>query len=163
MGAIAADGIEVLSHDLIAELGVPSSVVQEVAERERTELERQDAAYRSGRPPLDVHGRSVILVDDGLATGSTMQAAVLAVRQKAPARILVAAPVGAREACDHLRGLADEVVCVSMPEPFRAVGLWYEEFSQTSDLEVQQLLADAAYEKRDGAVRSEPVGTEHAR
>ena len=141
MGAIAAGGIEVLSNDLIRDLGVPRALVEQVAVRERLELERRDVLYRAGRRPVAVRDRTVILVDDGLATGSTMQAAVLALRQQAPARIIVAVPVGSREACEQLRRLVDEVVCVSTPDPFEAVGLWYEEFSQTSDEEVTRLLA----------------------
>jgi erythromycin esterase-like protein/predicted phosphoribosyltransferase len=140
MGAIAAGGVEVLSRDLIRDLGIPQTLVEQVAVRERLELDRRDTLYRGNRRPAAVHDRVVILVDDGLATGSTMHAAVLALRQQGPARIVVAAPVGARETCDHLGRIADEVVCVSMPEPMRAVGLWYDEFAQTSDEEVQRLL-----------------------
>jgi erythromycin esterase-like protein/predicted phosphoribosyltransferase len=141
MGAIAEGGIQVMSRGLIRELGIPYALIEQVAVRERLELERRDALYRGGRRPPVVRDRIVILVDDGLATGSTMQAAILALRQKAPARIVVGVPVGARDTCLQLRQLADEVVCVSTPEPFRAVGLWYEEFSQTSDEEVTRLLA----------------------
>jgi erythromycin esterase-like protein/predicted phosphoribosyltransferase len=140
MGAIAAGGIEVLSVELIRDLGIPQALVDQVAARERLELERRDALYRGHRRAPLVRDRTVILVDDGLATGSTMHAAILALRQQAPARIVVAVPVGARETCEHLRGIADEVVCASMPEQFRAVGLWYEEFTQTSDDEVKRLL-----------------------
>lgn len=143
MGAVAAGGIEVLSRDLIRDLGVPHALVEQVAVRERLELERRDALYRGNRHPAVVRDRTVIVVDDGLATGSTMQAAILALRQQGPARIVVAVPVGARETCEFLGRIADEVVCVSMPEPFQAVGLWYEEFRQTSDEEVKQLLAAA--------------------
>jgi predicted phosphoribosyltransferase len=141
MGAIASGGIQVLSLELIRDLGIPHALVEQVVVRERLELERRDVLYRAGRPPADVRGRTVIVVDDGLATGSTMHAAVQALRQHAPARIVVAVPVGARETCDELRHVADEVVCASMPEPFRAVGFWYEEFGQTSDDEVRRLLA----------------------
>ena len=138
MGAIAAGGIEVLSEDLIRDLGIPRALVQQVAVRERLELERRDACIAAAGPAPVVRDRTVILVDDGLATGSTMQAAVLALRQQAPARIVVAVPVGARETCERLARIADEVVCVSTPEPFNAVGLWYEDFSQTTDDEVQR-------------------------
>lgn len=141
MGAIAEGGIEVLSRNLIRDLGVSPALVQQVAVRERLELERRNVLYRAGRGPTVVGNRTVILVDDGLATGSTLEAAILALRQQAPARIVVAVPVGAREACHRLARIVDEVVCVSMPEPFNAVGLWYEEFSQTTDDEVKQLLA----------------------
>jgi predicted phosphoribosyltransferase len=141
MGAIAEGGIEVLNRDLIRLLGIPAALVQQVAVRERLALERRDALYRSTHRPADVRGRTVLLVDDGLATGSTMQAAILAVQQRVPARIVVAVPVGARETCEHLRRIADEVVCVAMPEPFSAVGAWYEDFSEISDEEVRRLLA----------------------
>ncbi|HEX2339504.1 MAG TPA: erythromycin esterase family protein [Vicinamibacterales bacterium] len=141
MGAIAAGGIAVLSESLIRQLGIPRALVDQVAARERLELERRDVAYRGGRRPAAVRDRTVILIDDGLATGSTMEAAILALRQQAPARIVVAAPVGARETCERLGRLADRVVCVSTPEPFDAVGLWYQDFSQTTDDEVRQLLA----------------------
>ena len=110
---------------------------------ERLELERRERAYRDGRPLVPVQGRIAILVDDGLATGSTMWAAVVAVRRLQPARVVVAVPVGARETCEALRKVADDVVCVLTPEPFQAVGLWYVDFSQTTDDEVRQLLARA--------------------
>ena len=142
MGAIATGGVEVLSRDLIADLRIPQTLVEQVAVRERLELERRDALYRAGRRPPLVRDRTVIVVDDGLATGSTMEAAILALRQHAPARVVVAVPVGARETCERLRRIADEVVCVQNPEPFSAVGLWYEDFAQTTDEEVTRLLAD---------------------
>ena len=140
MGAIAEGGVEVLSRDLIHELGIPDALVQRVAARERVELERRDASYRGNRGAVPVHDRTVILVDDGLATGSTMQAAIVSLRQRDPKRIVVAVPVGAKETCQSLARSADEVICVAMPEPFNAVGLWYEDFSQTSDEEVRRLL-----------------------
>ena len=141
MGAIAEGGVEVLSHDLIRDLGIPHTLVEQVAVRERLELERRDQLYRGTRRAASVRDRTVILVDDGLATGSTMQAAILALRQHGPARIVVAVPVGARDTCDRLRRVADELVCRSMPDPFSAVGLWYEEFTQTTDDEVKQALS----------------------
>jgi predicted phosphoribosyltransferase len=140
MGAIAEGGVEVLSDDLIRDLGIPQRVVQQVAVRERMELDRRDALYRRGRTLPPVRGHIVILVDDGLATGSTMQAAVTALRRLEPARVVVAAPVGARDTCARLKLFADEVVCVEMPEPFHAVGLWYEQFAQTTDEEVKRSL-----------------------
>jgi predicted phosphoribosyltransferase len=140
MGAIAEGGVEVLSDDLIRELGIPQSVVQDVTVRERMEFDRRDALYRRGRTLPPVRGRIVILVDDGLATGSTMQAAVTALRRLEPARVVVAAPVGARDTCARMKLFADEVVCVEMPEPFQAVGLWYEQFAQTTDEEVKRSL-----------------------
>jgi erythromycin esterase-like protein/predicted phosphoribosyltransferase len=140
MGAIAEGGVEVLSHDLIRDLEVPAPLVEQTAVRERLELERRDTLYRSGRRAAVIRNRVVILVDDGLATGSTMQAAVLALRQREPERVIVAVPVGASESCALVRRIADEIVCLSMPEPFRAVGLWYDEFAQTTDEEVSRLL-----------------------
>jgi erythromycin esterase-like protein/predicted phosphoribosyltransferase len=156
MGAIAQGGVEVLSRDLIHDLGIPHVLVEQVAVRERLELERRDVLYRRGCRPAVVRDRTVILVDDGLATGSSMQAAILALRQQAPARIVVAVPVGARETCERLARIADEVVCVSMPEPFNAVGLWYEQFSQTTDEEVRSLLA--ATPSSDSAKAPAPKG-----
>jgi erythromycin esterase-like protein/predicted phosphoribosyltransferase len=144
MGAIAEGGIEVLSEDLIRDLGIPHALVQQVAVRERLELERRDVLYRGGRQAPAVRDRTVIVVDDGLATGASMQAAVVALRQHAPARIVVAVPVGARETIERLGRQVDEVVCVATPEPFDAVGLWYEEFTQTTDDEVRRLIAPPA-------------------
>jgi erythromycin esterase-like protein/predicted phosphoribosyltransferase len=144
MGAIAEGGIEVLGRDLIRDLGIPRMLIEQVAVRERLELERRDALYRGARRRATVRDRTIVLVDDGLATGSTMEAAIVALKQQHPARIVVAAPVGARDTCDRLRRAADEVVCLATPEPFNAVGLWYEEFSQTTDEEVKQLLAAGA-------------------
>jgi predicted phosphoribosyltransferase len=119
-------------------------VVDAVAHEEQRELERREAAYREGRDPLPLEGRIVILIDDGLATGSTMTAAVRAVRQSRPSRIVVAVPVGARDTCEALAAVADEVVCVRTPEPFSAVGQWYLDFDQTSDDEVRELLRSHA-------------------
>jgi len=143
MGAIAEGGVTVLNDGLIADLGVPRTAVQQVVAREQIELDRRHRLYRGDRPAPLVRDRVVILVDDGLATGATMEAAVTALRQSKPARIVVAAPVGAADTCDRLRRIADEVVCVATPEPFRAVGQWYEEFSQTTDAEVRALLLAA--------------------
>ena len=144
MGAIASGGVEVLSESLIRDLGIPDTLVQQVAVRERLELDRRDRLFRGERQPAIVRDRTVIVIDDGLATGSTMQAAIVALRQHAPARIVVAVPVGARDTCERLGRIADRVVCLSMPEPFGAVGHWYEEFNQTSDEEVVHLLATAS-------------------
>lgn len=141
MGAIAAGGVEVLSRDLIRDLGIPAALVEQVANRERVELDRRDRAFRGDRAPVGVKDRTVILVDDGLATGSTMEAALLALRRLEPASIVVAVPVGARETCERLARLADHMVCLAMPVPFDAVGLWYDDFSQTTDDEVRALLA----------------------
>jgi erythromycin esterase-like protein/predicted phosphoribosyltransferase len=144
MGASASGGVRVLSEDIIDQLGVPRPAVEQVAVRERLELERREQLYRgSGQLPL-LRDRTVILVDDGLATGATMEAAIVAVRQYQPARVIVAAPVGALETCQRLKKLADDVICAATPEPFQAVGLWYEQFDQTSDEEVIELLRRGA-------------------
>jgi putative phosphoribosyl transferase len=140
MGAIASGDIRVLNEDVVAWYGLPQAAIDEVARVEQIELERREREYRDGQPLLELKGRIVILVDDGLATGSTMKAAVQAVRARDPARIVVAVPVGARDTCAALARLADDVVCARMPEPFSAVGLWYRDFSQTTDEEVRELL-----------------------
>jgi putative phosphoribosyl transferase len=144
MGAIASGGTWVLNNDVIESLNPPFRVVQAVAARERLELERRERAYRGNRPPLEVRGRTVILVDDGLATGSSMRAALRAIRRQGPARLVVAVPVGAMETCEELHDEADEVVCARAPYPFYSVGQWYEDFTQTSDEEVHDLLGQAA-------------------
>ena len=141
MGAIASGGVQVMNEDIVNWHRPSTADIEAVAHAERVELERRERAYRDGRPSVPVEGRTVLLVDDGLATGSTMRAAVLAIRRLRPARVVVAVPVGARETCGSLGEIADEVVCALTPEPFSAVGLWYVDFSQTSDDEVRQLLA----------------------
>ena len=141
MGAIAGGGITVLDDAFIAAYRVPARVLDAIVERERAEVARRERAYRADRPPVVVKGQTVIVVDDGLATGSTMHAAVLALRRQSPAGIVVAVPVGSRQACDALTEVADHVICPLMPEPFSAVGLWYGDFSETTDEEVRQLLA----------------------
>jgi predicted phosphoribosyltransferase len=140
MGAIASGGVRVLNEDVLESIAVSAVAIDAVTRTEQAELERRERAYRDGRPLVPIEGRVVILVDDGLATGSTMRAAVLAVRRLQPARVVVAVPIGARQTCHELRAVADDVICVLTPEPFRAVGLWYADFSQTSDEEVRQLL-----------------------
>src|SRR5262249_33708714 len=139
MGAIASGGVLVRNDSVVRALQIPPEVIDQVAEHERWELERRARAYRDDRPAPDVRGRIVILVDDGLAPGSTRRAAVAALRQQQPGRIVVAVPVGAPETCAELRDEADEVVCASEPEPFLAVGAWYDDFSQTTDEEVREL------------------------
>jgi putative phosphoribosyl transferase len=140
MGAIASGGTRVLNHYVVKALSIPPDVIDEVAREEQAELERRERAYRDGRPLADVRGRTVLLIDDGLATGSTMKAAVEAVRSLGPARIVVAVPVGASESCLEFAHLADEVVCAYTPARFSAVGQWYRDFSETTDEEVRQLL-----------------------
>ena len=141
MGAIATGGVRLVNHDVVDALGIPQSVIDAVAQREQIELDRRERLYRGTRSPVNLVNRTVILVDDGLATGSTMRAAVAAARQQQPARVVVAVPVGARSTCSDLGREADLVVCVRTPEPFVAVGLWYRDFTPTSDEEVRALLA----------------------
>jgi predicted phosphoribosyltransferase len=140
MGAIASGGVCVINHALVRQLGIPARAIEAVTATETRELERRQTLYRGRRPPLDVRGRTVILVDDGLATGATMAAAVRALRKQGPASIVVAAPVGAPETCAALAGMADDCVCVLRPPELRGVGLWYEDFRQTDDAEVRACL-----------------------
>src|SRR5262249_35017952 len=148
--ALATGGVRVLNDDVVQTLQVPEDVIDAVTAAEQQELERRERTYRGDRPPPEVRGRTVILVDDGLATGSTMRAAVAALRRLEPARLLVAVPVGAPGVCADFQDVADEAVCAETPEPFYAVGLWYGDFSQTTDEEVHELLERAARE-RDSA------------
>lgn len=140
MGAIASGGIRLINEDVVREFGVTDAEIAAVSAAEEQELERRERQYRRDRPTPRIAGRTVILVDDGLATGSTMHAAVLALRQENPAHIIIAVPVAAAETCDEFRNLVDDIVCAETPSPFHAVGLWYEDFSQTTDEEVQELL-----------------------
>ena len=144
MGAVSSGGVRVLNAEIVSELGIPPETIEQVTSTELRELERRDRLYRGNRPHPDVRGKTVILVDDGLATGSTTRAAVRALRLQEPERIVVAVPVAAGVTCDALRAEADHVVCYAMPQPFYAVGQWYENFSQTSDDEVRELLERAA-------------------
>ena len=141
MGAIATGGVRVMNDEVMQMLRVPAHAVDAVAQREQRELERREDAYREGRPAPDVRGRTVILVDDGLATGSTMRAAVRALRAEGAGELVVAVPVAAAETCDSFRGEVDRIVCARTPDPFMAVGLWYRDFGQTTDAEVRELLA----------------------
>ncbi len=143
MGAIASGGVRVLNEDVIQKLNPPFRVIQEVAARELQELARRERLYRGDRPALEVRGRTVIVVDDWLATGSTMRAAVAALRRLGPARLIVAVPTAAPATCAELGQEADECICVITPDPFYAVGIWYEDFSQTTDDEVRDLLERA--------------------
>jgi putative phosphoribosyl transferase len=147
MGAIASGGVRVLNEDVVNYLSIPGEVIDRVAASELRELERRERAYRGDRPQPDVRGKTVILIDDGLATGSTMRAAAAALRQQQPARIVVAVPVSAPQTCDEFKMEVDEIVCAVTPEPFHAVGLWYEDFSQTTDEEVRDLLARSRHDQ----------------
>jgi predicted phosphoribosyltransferase len=140
MGAIASGGVRVLNPEVVHWYGISPDAIDKVAMEEQRELERRENAYREGRAPAAVEGRIVILIDDGLATGSSMKAAVQAVKQLNPAKVMVAVPVGARETCEELSRIADDVICARMPEPFTAVGQWYLDFDQTTDEVVRELL-----------------------
>src|SRR5688572_18408556 len=144
MGAIATGGVRVLNRDVIMALGIPPQMVDAVAAREGAELERREREYRGNRPVPDLRGRTVILVDDGLATGATMRAAAVALQSHRPARVVVAVPTAARETCDDFRQEVDEVVCAETPPMFGAVGMWYDDFTQTRDEDVRDLLNRAA-------------------
>jgi predicted phosphoribosyltransferase len=144
MGAIASGGVRVLNEEVVEGLGIPEAVIRSVAAREQKELARRERLYRGPRPAVAVGGRTVILIDDGLATGSTMRAAIAALRRLGPERIVVAVPAGAPTTCAELAREADECICDIEPDPFYAVGMWYRDFSQTTDDEVRDLLAQAA-------------------
>jgi predicted phosphoribosyltransferase len=143
MGAIASGGVRILSEDVVQALSIPERVIATVAAVEEQELDRRERIYREGRPFPEVRGRTVILVDDGLATGSTMRAAAAALRAQGAGRLVAAVPVAPKETCDALRDVVDEVICAVTPEPFLAVGEWYEDFTQTSDADVRDLLRRA--------------------
>lgn len=143
-GAIASGGLQVLNDDIVAAVGLTTADIEPIARREADAIARAERLYRLGRPPSTVTGARVILVDDGLATGASMRVAARAVRAQSPLEVIIAAPVGSRQACASLRTEADRVVCAETPEPFDAVGLWYRDFSQTTDAEVQDLLQRAA-------------------
>jgi predicted phosphoribosyltransferase len=144
MGAVASGGLRVLNDEIVRGIGIPEAEIDRVVARELQELARRERLYRGDRPPPDVVGRTIILVDDGLATGATMRAAVQALRQRQPARIVVAVPTASPDTCEALRAEADAVICAMTPEPFFAVGHWYDDFRQTTDDEVHDLLARAA-------------------
>ena len=145
-GAITSGGVRVLNEDVVRAIPHADEAIEAVTARETAELERREQIYREGRPPPEFHDRIVILVDDGLATGATMRAAVKALRQSGAAKIVVAVPVGPPDTCRELEEEADETICLSTPEFFQAVGQYYEDFSQTSDEDVRQLLSQAAQE-----------------
>ena len=150
IGAIASGGIRVLNHDIVQALKIPQTMIDTVTRQELQELERRERTYRGDRPPPEVRGRTVILVDDGLATGASMRAAVAALRAQNPARIVVAVPTAAPETCAAFESEVDEIVCAMTPEPFYGVGRWYEDFSQTTDEEVRALLEEAARQLQHG-------------
>lgn len=159
MGALASGGVRILNDDLIRRFHVPESMVEAVAAKEERELQRREREYRGTSAPLPVAGMTAILVDDGLATGASLRAAAAALKRLGPARIVAAVPVGSAETCAELEDVVDEVVCAETPEPFRAVGNWYEDFSQTTDEEVRRLLAQG----RESTDRESLLGTpEHA-
>lgn len=149
MGAIATGGVRVLNDSVIDMLHVPDRVIDAVAEKEQRELARREVEYRGDRPAPEVRGRTVILVDDGLATGSTMRAAAEALKHEGAERLIVAVPVAPAEACQSFRSEVDEIVCAVTPEPFYGVGMWYDDFSQTTDEEVRALLDRQANPRRD--------------
>jgi putative phosphoribosyl transferase len=142
MGAIASGGTRILNRDVVGALRIDAETIEAVTEVERQELERRERLYRGERPQASLQGRTVLLVDDGLATGASMRAAVAAVRLQALSRIVVAVPVSPIETCVELRGEADDVVCLRTPEPFHGVGLWYEDFEPVSDDEIRRLLGE---------------------
>jgi len=155
MGAIALGGVRVLNDDVIQMLTIPKETINKVAAHEQHELERRERLYRGDRPAYDIHGRIVILVDDGIATGATMRAAVSAVRHQHPARIIIAVPVAASATCEEFVAEIDELVCASRPEVFLGVGFWYENFSQTTDEEVRDLLEQAWHEQQPVTLRKQ--------
>lgn len=146
MGAIATGDIRIINNEVVKHLGISSSTLDRVAAAELRELKRRETLYRGQRPALNVSGRTVILVDDGLATGATMRAAAATLHKQNPERTIVAVPVGASITCNELKTDVDETICLEMPEPFYGVGQWYANFSQTTDEEIQQLLAQTSYE-----------------
>jgi predicted phosphoribosyltransferase len=146
MGALASGGVRVLSDEIVRLYAIPKAAIDAITCHEQIELDRRERAYREGRRPIDAHGRVVVLIDDGLATGSTMKAAVQAVRAHGPSRVIVAVPVGSADTCRELAEIADEIVCARAPEYFAAVGQGYDDFRQTTDEEVRSLMHDASSE-----------------
>ena len=149
MGAIASGGVRVMNDDIARNFDFPQTAIDSIVQREEAELRRRERLYRGNRPAPNVHGRTVILVDDGLATGSTMRAAAVALRRMGPSKVIVAVPVAAPETCAEFRSEVDDVICFATPDPFMAVGAWYADFSQTSDQEVRDLLEHAAFHHHD--------------
>jgi putative phosphoribosyl transferase len=151
MGAIASGGVRVINEELVSYLGIPDEAIDAIAAVEQRELERRAVAYRDDRPPPEVKDRIVILIDDGLATGSTMRAAAASLRLEKPLRVVVAVPVSSPETCNEFRSEVDEIVCAVTPQHFQGVGLWYDDFSQTSDEEVRELLKRAVQREQQVA------------
>ncbi len=149
MGAIASGGVLVLNQEVVKQLGLSQSVINAIASKEREELARRERLYRGDRPPVEVVGRTVILVDDGLATGSTMRAAVAGLKARGPSRIIIGVPIAVPSTCKELASEVDDIVCAITPEPFYAVGVWYSDFSQTTDEEVRELLEAAWREQAE--------------
>ena len=156
MGAIAGGGVKVLNYDVVQTFGISSQMIEAVASREAEELVRRERLYRGNKPAPEISGRIVVLVDDGLATGSSMRAAIAALRKQNPAKIVVGVPVAAPSTCNEFRAEVDEIICAVTPEPFHGVGIWYEDFSQTPDQEIHDLLERAACEHNSNA--SHPAG-----
>ena len=154
MGAIASGGVRVINRDVLRYVPQSQSAIERVAAHEERELQRREKSYRGARPPLDVHDKTVIVVDDGLATGSMMRAAVEALRKMQPHAIVVAVPVAAQQTCDEFRRDGIHTICLRTPEPFEAVGLWYDDFSQTSDEEVHEILHERNPQNAQSAHRS---------
>ena len=155
-GAIASGGVRVLNEDVVSAIPYASEAIEAVTAKETVELQRREQIYREGRPAPELHDKIVILVDDGLATGATMRAAVKALRQRGAAEIVMAVPVGPPDTCEELAQEADEAICLSTPPFFQAVGQYYEDFSQTSDDDVRELLTRAAQEQQQGGAVSNP-------
>jgi predicted phosphoribosyltransferase len=151
MGAIATGGVRIIDQQIVQMFGISDEAIDRVTATERRELERREQLYRDGRPAPDVKGRTTILIDDGLATGSTMRAAVQALRQEGARKIVIAVPVAPPETCEAFRDEVDDIICAVTPEPFRAVGIWYADFSETTDDEVRELLARAEREANSHA------------
>jgi predicted phosphoribosyltransferase len=156
MGALASGGVRFLNEEVVRAHGITSHVIAKVVEVEQNELERREGAYHGDRPAAEVGGRTVILIDDGLATGSTMRSAIAALRRQRPRRLVVAVPVAAPATCAEIRPEVDDLICARTPEPFHAVGLWYEDFSQTTDEEVRELLELAGALHQEQADRAHP-------
>lgn len=161
MGAIATGGVRLVNEEVVQSLGIPDWVIEEVARKEQRELERREQSYRDDRPEVEVGGKTVLLIDDGLATGSSMRAAVAALRRRQPARIVIAVPVAPEETCEEFGREVDHVICARTPEPFFSVGRWYADFSQTTDEEVHDLLEQAAQERSTATPVHVPPGEEN--